>query len=92
MLPFCNVLSFDTGHMSKQQLPESIDYRSHHMEESTTLPPTYIVVRIVHDVPDTTLVWLVEKIRAKRRDGGAELLVFREPRKVGEVRGFLILN
>lgn len=71
--------------MSKRQLPEAIEYRTDHMEESTTLPPTYIVLRIVHDVPDVTLIWLVEKIRAKRRDGGAELLVFREPRKVGEV-------
>lgn len=54
-------------------------------EENTTLPPTYIVIRIASDIPDKTVVWFVEKIRAKRRDSGAELLVFREPYNPDEV-------
>lgn len=73
-----------TGRMSRQNLG-AIEYHRDDPEETTTLPPTYIVIKIASDIPDKTVLWLVEKIRAKRRDGGAELMVFREPYNPEEV-------
>lgn len=70
---------FFAGHMSNKQLPETLERQHESLEEGSSLPPTYIIIRITRDVRDKTLIWLVDKIRAKRRDGGAELLVFREP-------------
>lgn len=71
--------------MSRQNLG-AIEYHREDAEEATNnLPPTYIVIRIASDIPDKTVIWLVEKIRAKRRDGGAELMVFREPYNPEEV-------
>lgn len=64
--------------MSRKNLG-AIEYHREDAEEGAALPPTYIVIKIASDIPDKTVVWLVEKIRAKRRDGGAELMVFREP-------------
>lgn len=71
--------------MSKRNI-DAIAYHGDDGEESTSLPPTYIVIRIASDIPDKSVVWLVEKIRAKRRDGGAELMVFREPYNPEEVK------
>lgn len=69
--------------MSKQQ--QALEYPPREGEEST-LPQTYIVLRLAPDVNEKALIWLVDKIRAKRRDGGAELLAFREPYNPKEVR------
>lgn len=70
--------------MSRQNFG-AIEYHGDDAEESTSLPPTYIIIKIASDIPDKTVVWLVEKIRAKRRDGGAELMVFRQPFNPEEV-------
>lgn len=64
---------------------KALEYPSEY-DENTVLPPTYIVLKIAYDICENTLIWLVEKIRGKRRDGGAELIVLREPYDPEEVR------
>ncbi|KAJ9594502.1 hypothetical protein L9F63_014114, partial [Diploptera punctata] len=50
------------------------------IEETTaTFPPTYIVLQFSKSIRNPALVWLVDKICGKRRDGGSELLVRRQP-------------
>ncbi|XP_044267516.1 anoctamin-10 isoform X1 [Tribolium madens] len=66
------------GKMSKQQLDAS-DVMSDEFDENTSLPPTYLVIKIASDIKENTLTWLIDKIRGKRRDGGAELIVMRQP-------------
>lgn len=65
--------------MSKQQ-PDSSDVMSDELSDDiTTLPPTYIVLKIAKDMKEATILWLIDKIRGKRRDGGAELIVMKQP-------------
>ncbi|CAH1183687.1 unnamed protein product [Phaedon cochleariae] len=47
--------------------------------EDTQLPPTYVVVQLDPKIPKTTLVWLIDKISGKKRDGGGELIVMKQP-------------
>lgn len=47
--------------------------------EETQLPPTYLVIQLPSDIPLSTLSWFVEKIRGKKRDGGGELFVMKQP-------------
>jgi hypothetical protein len=55
-------------------------------EETTAVfPPTYIVVQFSRHVRTKALMWLVDKICGKRLDGGAELLVRRQPHLDGQV-------
>lgn len=42
-------------------------------------PPTYLVVRFSRKIDSKCLSWFVDKIRGKRRDGGADLLVAKQP-------------
>lgn len=72
--------------MSRHQVHDALEYP--HEGEENTLPQTYVVLRLSPDVTEKTLIWLVDKIRAKRRDGGAELLVFREPYNAKDVSTF----
>ncbi|XP_065163565.1 anoctamin-10 isoform X3 [Atheta coriaria] len=72
------------GHMSSHNLhlSESDIVQKINFEETSgghALPRSYIVVRIAADIPERTLVWLVDRIKGKRRDGGAELIVMRQP-------------
>ncbi|GFG34765.1 hypothetical protein Cfor_04644 [Coptotermes formosanus] len=53
-------------------------------EAAAVFPPTYIVVRFSRHIKTATLMWLVDKICGKRLDGGAELLVRRQPHQEGE--------
>lgn len=54
-------------------------------EETTAVfPPTYIVIQFSRHMRTTALVWLVDKICGKRLDGGAELLVRKQPHRDGE--------
>ncbi|PNF39603.1 Anoctamin-10 [Cryptotermes secundus] len=54
-------------------------------EETTAVfPPTYIVIQFSRHIRTTALVWLVDKICGKRLDGGAELLVRKQPHHDGE--------
>ncbi|XP_044750603.1 anoctamin-10 isoform X2 [Coccinella septempunctata] len=53
-------------------------------EEEEQLPPTYIVVTVAKETPDITLAWLIRKIRGHKRDGGAELVVMKQPRSAKE--------
>lgn len=46
---------------------------------ASVLPPTYMVLRVAKETPDATITWLVDKIRGIKRDGGAELLVMKQP-------------
>nr|XP_023025137.1 anoctamin-10-like [Leptinotarsa decemlineata] len=46
--------------------------------EDTVLPPTYIVLQIDPDIPKTTLTWIIDKIKGKKRDGGGELIVMKQ--------------
>lgn len=59
-------------------------------DEETVLPTTYIVVKISKDIKTATLHWLVEKIRGKRRDGGAELIVMTQADDSGEDDGYTL--
>lgn len=68
--------------MSKQHLSdqsETSDDLGDGLEESSSLPQTYMVMMLNPDIDENTLIWLVEKIRGKRRDGGAELVIFKQP-------------
>lgn len=67
------------GTMSSQRL--AIADTMDEMGDEQTLPPTYIVLQINGKTQENTVRWLVEKIRGKRRDGGAELIVMRQPYK-----------
>jgi anoctamin-10 len=55
-------------------------------ETAAVFPPTYIVIQFSRHIRTTALVWLVDKICGKRLDGGAELLVRKQPHHDGEVR------
>jgi anoctamin-10 len=59
-------------------------------ETAAVFPPTYIVVQFSRHIKTSALVWLVNKIRKKRSDGGGELLVRRQPHQEGKVRGTLV--
>jgi anoctamin-10 len=59
-------------------------------ETAAVFPPTYIVIQFSRQIKTAALVWLVHKICGKRRDGGAELLVRRQPDQEGEVRSSLV--
>jgi anoctamin-10 len=55
-------------------------------EEATAVfPPTYIVIQFSRHIRTTALLWLVDKICGKRLDGGAELLVRKQPHRDGKV-------
>lgn len=71
--------------MSNQNILEAVEYQPEVGDENATLPQTYIVLRCASDIPDKAVTWLVDKIRAKRRDGGSELMVFHEPYNPEEV-------
>ncbi|XP_072377103.1 anoctamin-10 isoform X1 [Diabrotica undecimpunctata] len=53
------------------------------------LPPTYLVIQLSADIPVNTLTWLIEKLRGKKRDGGGELIVIKQP---VNPEGLLILH
>lgn len=73
--------------MSTQSITgDSVDVSDEACEDLTVLPQTYIVIRIAPDIQETTIEWLLEKIRGKRRDGGAELIVMKEPYNPENVR------
>ena len=59
-------------------------------ETAVVFPPTYIVIQFSRHIKTAALVWLVNKIRGKRSDGGAELLVRRQPRQEGKVGSTLV--
>lgn len=69
--------------MSKQHLSpdrsETSDDPGDGFEDSASLPQTYMVMMLNPDIDENTLIWVVEKIRGKRRDGGAELVIFKQP-------------
>ncbi|KAK9510462.1 hypothetical protein O3M35_005246 [Rhynocoris fuscipes] len=52
--------------------------------EVVSFPPTYIVVEFGRDIKTETAQWLVDKISKKKKDGGAELLVIRQPATYGQ--------
>lgn len=72
-------LSFFIGNMSKQQLDSGDAGEESSDAEETVLPPTYIVVQISSDIPEKTLTWVIDKIRGRKRDGGGELIVMKQP-------------
>lgn len=71
--------------MSKHKIVNSIDDALDDNNENRILPQTYLVLRTNPDVSQTALEWLIDKIRGRCRDGGAELLVFKEPYDADEV-------
>jgi anoctamin-10 len=54
-------------------------------ETAAVFPPTYIVIQFSRYIQTAALVWLVDKICGKRLDGGAELLVRKQPHGNNEV-------
>lgn len=71
--------------MSKQRYSEGFgDVSEESEDDETVLPPSYIVIRLNPEIEQTTLEWLVHKIKGKRRDGGAELIVLKQPYKPSE--------
>lgn len=59
-------------------------------EEDDKLLDTYMVVNVSKETPDKTLAWLINKIRGNKRDGGAELVVMKQPRAPKEVNSRII--
>ncbi|KAF7266321.1 hypothetical protein GWI33_020349 [Rhynchophorus ferrugineus] len=47
-------------------------------DEETQLPPTYVVMKVAADIHEMALQWLIGKVRAKKYDGGGELVVMME--------------
>lgn len=67
---------------ANEELPQS----NHECgDEPTVIPRTYIVLQLSPNVSSSVVKWLVDKIRGKRRYGGAELMVFRQPHAPNEV-------
>ncbi|XP_018568866.1 anoctamin-10 isoform X2 [Anoplophora glabripennis] len=66
------------GNMNKQQLDSGDTVEESSDVEETVLPPTYIVLQVSSDIPEKTLLWLIDKIRGKKRDGGGELIVMKQ--------------
>jgi anoctamin-10 len=54
-------------------------------ETAVAFPPTYIVVQFSRHIQTAALAWLLDKICGKRLDGGAELLVRKQPHRNKEV-------
>lgn len=48
-------------------------------------PPTYIVLQFVSNIHIEAVQWIICKIHSERKDGGAELLVRKQPDMPGEV-------
>ncbi|XP_054284644.1 anoctamin-10 isoform X2 [Macrosteles quadrilineatus] len=48
-------------------------------------PPTYIVLQFSPDIHTEAVQWIVDKIKKDRKDGGAELLVRKQPNVPGEL-------
>lgn len=65
--------------MSKQNLTGDLSDDHGEVDDAPTIPQTYIVIELSTEINGTALKWLVEKIRGKRRDGGAELVIFKQP-------------
>lgn len=75
------------GSMSKQnflEAAESADSSADESSDESHRPQTYIVIKLAVNTPSAALQWLVDKIRGKRRDGGAELIVFKQEYNVDE--------
>ncbi|ERL93458.1 hypothetical protein D910_10749 [Dendroctonus ponderosae] len=53
-------------------------------ERATELPPTYVVMKVVPDIHEKALQWLATKIRAKKSDGGGELVAILQPKTNAE--------
>lgn len=74
--------------MSKRNvnIKSSQDEEASSSDESVHLfPQTYIVIKFAPKVKEKTLAWFIRKIRGERQNGGAELLVRRQPYKDKEV-------
>lgn len=65
--------------MSRQKLEDGEPVEEPTEFDETVLPPTYLVLQIAPNVPRNTLLWLVDKIRGPRRDGGGGLILMRQP-------------
>lgn len=66
--------------MSKQSLNGDLSDEHPDIDDvHSYIPRTYIVLTLSEEINGTALKWLIEKIRGKRRDGGAELLLFKQP-------------
>ncbi|XP_077290700.1 abnormal X segregation isoform X2 [Arctopsyche grandis] len=50
-------------------------------ESVCVFPQTYIVIKFAPKVKEKTLAWFISKVRGERQNGGAELLVRRQPYK-----------
>lgn len=74
--------------MSKQNLNDELSDEHNEIDEipSSSLPETYIVLMLNTEINGTALKWLVEKVRGKRRDGGAELVLFKQSFDENKVR------
>lgn len=48
-------------------------------DDTKQLPRSFLVVKLSPNIPENTLLWLVDKIRGERAEGGAELLVMKQP-------------
>lgn len=59
-------------------------------DEATVLPQTYLVLQLNPETPSSALKWLVDKVRGRRRDGGAELVLLKQPILDNEVNNIQI--
>lgn len=71
--------------MSRQKIEDGDTADEGSDIDEIALPSTYIVMQLDPDIPKTTLNWLIDKIRGRRRDGGGELILLRQPGSVEDV-------
>lgn len=59
-------------------MADSLEDMSSSDDGGTVFPITYIVIRFAPNVKDITLLWFINKIKGRKYDGGAELLIRRQ--------------
>ncbi|KAG8261476.1 hypothetical protein J6590_071453 [Homalodisca vitripennis] len=54
------------------------------LKQDDYFPSTYIVLQFANNVHIEAVQWIIFKIESERKDGGAELLVRKQPEVPGE--------
>lgn len=60
-------------------------YTKDNTKNQADFPPTYIVLQFTTNIHAEAVQWVVDKVKKDREDGGAELIVRKQPNIPGEV-------
>lgn len=55
------------------------------IQNQDEFPPTYIVIQFARKIHNEAVQWIICKIQERRKKGGAELLIRKQPDIPGEV-------